>query len=1555
MQYLLLATSRMGTFQTWSPAPITNTNDGTTAFVCLKPRNAIRHTCSRFVARRSVQICWSALVCLSTAMALAIQPRYNMGRPAYTTLFSLQVVCLAFFWVRMVAEIIASGLLKGSHSFLRSWWNCVELVVNVFGLLQVIPPTSHIRWIRGFAALRPLRFFFSVPWWRQQLILLGRGFPHLLDVLITLGVCLWALALVGVMEVGGELYQRCYITKVQAPSPYATLTLPFLLRNVSTACGLGLSCPLVSPEVTVECLSIEHARRNDLLTYQNIGPALLLISKVASMDMWFEDLEDVMNVRGPGAALYLVVVVLVALFFFALFTSVIYNAYANFDMWCSPPAAVKGGSVARRRQDCGVQTQPVRSPTRPVHLGQRTCLVGDYGQPEGDVRDLSPFNDDGGCKHAVTSTLYIHAENTVVSHKSPRVLCDFMGGHLWMKPWTTPRDRESTTTPGAGNTPLSPFLASLVCSPPFVITLLALSMSQVVILAAVSTSTPHSTACVLRKISAALAIVFIVPVVLRVLAFGVVRTLTDFWNYVDVFSAVSGVLELAMPTLFNNRVVGALRVLRYIRLVKCCCPVYLYGNPLKSLICFFSFIFAMLTLFALLGTQLFAGTYDAAAAPAAIRNGDFNTTWTALLACFRAFTGDIWTRYMVAVSEGRSIATGSLFFVTLQVFSLVTLFALGISVIILGSRDAALAEDALRSQESPPLLLLPPMKADDTIAAEVGANSICRDSGGSPSLHVGATGRSWRRRRRGCVKAAGRLSGGKCFRVRGDAFFFLGPLSPLRVLLLRVLGSPFYALISALCVFLGDIALFFEQRHLDTHTERALHIFNIAYLVVFGMEMVIKWLAYGVVSPGLPHGEDDDQEASARYMPAYFMYPLNWVDFAANSLSLAAIFHPRLRVCRVIRTVRLLTTQERPNRTFLELVKLFRHLVKVLPLILFLYVSFAVAGMQLFAGGLFRCSDPVVTDWDLCVGEFGASVMGYTGATTVVQKRTRERAAFHYDAFGPALLSVFAVTTVNHWGFFMNDAMAVTSGPMSYNHSGYYVVFFIAALLSIRFFAIRIIAANLVAGVQRVMRESPGITGRTQDQTRFLASRECIVYMTQLGRLSPPLPGPVSRLFHRILSAQPPHWPNTVFSLIMQAVLVIVCAFLSITSANEELWRMRTVLGLFCVGVAFCGAEVVMAVWAYGVRHLSRAWYLADGALFTLMVVSFMAPQLRFMRVAMFVKLIKDANTALALLPAMRHIRILLSSGALGLLVLFTYAVVGTVLFGDVASDGVYLTEQRNFSTVLRSLLLLLNCSTFDEWHLVMHACFDGAACRGNVTATCGHTTSAVLFFVSFIVVESLLVGQLMLASLVAVFTVPLFVDVIQPFIEVRDVWRLGVGAGKISCDCETFLTLLPRFPASITDGISSETASEADMFAFLSSLQLPLDEHLQLRYEHVLRGFAYRKYKIDLIDDGADSRASDRVTYLTVGEYYGQQLLRKYCNGVSRLAQAKSEGMCHLSAGNSAAPLPCDSAGDHDVFRLHGDDLLVPKGALPIPNCNVFLYTFPGESNDSGASLSTQ
>ena len=78
----------------------------------------------------------------------------------------MEVYFLGVFCVEMVLKILASGFVFHAHSYLRSWWNCLDFVVVVTGLATVLAEDSlevDMRTLRAARVLRPLKLVAGIP------------------------------------------------------------------------------------------------------------------------------------------------------------------------------------------------------------------------------------------------------------------------------------------------------------------------------------------------------------------------------------------------------------------------------------------------------------------------------------------------------------------------------------------------------------------------------------------------------------------------------------------------------------------------------------------------------------------------------------------------------------------------------------------------------------------------------------------------------------------------------------------------------------------------------------------------------------------------------------------------------------------------------------------------------------------------------------------------------------------------------------------------------------------------------------------------------------------------------------------------------------------------------------------------------------------------------------------------------------------------------------------------------------------------------------------------
>lgn len=112
----------------------------------------------------------------------------------------------------------------------------------------------------------------------------------------------------------------------------------------------------------------------------------------------------------------------------------------------------------------------------------------------------------------------------------------------------------------------------------------------------------------------------------------------------------------------------------------------------------------------------------------------------------------------------------------------------------------------------------------------------------------------------------------------------------------------------------------------------------------------------------------------------------------------------------------------------------------------------------------------------------------------------------------------------------------------------------------------------------------------------------------------------------------------------------------------------------------------------------------------------------------------------------------LVNIGALLLLIMFIYAIIGMSLFSHVKKSGA-LTEYVNFETFAKSMLLLLRLTTSAGWNDVLHGLMvEPPDCDMNYknlpNGNCGYPLVAVMYLVSYIIISFMIVINMYIAVL---------------------------------------------------------------------------------------------------------------------------------------------------------------------------------------------------------------
>eukprot|EP00755_Sulcionema_specki_P015465 Sspe_Gene.59469::Locus_32653_Transcript_1_1_Confidence_1.000_Length_6391::g.59469::m.59469 len=221
-------------------------------------------------------------------------------------------VFVVIFLLEALLKVIAAGFVLHRYSYLRNPWNVLDFIILIASLVVLgltdsgVDGAGGLTMIRIVRLIRPLRAIRRVRGMQVLVKTIVASFPLLFDVVLLLLFVLFTFAILGMQFWGGLFHQRCY---GRAPGGE-----PFLVLNDShDACGGGRGCaPLAGYDVGCE---VHDSFTYPIFTYDNIWEAMLLVSKVTSLDDWPDDMFVTQDASHNAVWIYFVVLVLVGGYF----------------------------------------------------------------------------------------------------------------------------------------------------------------------------------------------------------------------------------------------------------------------------------------------------------------------------------------------------------------------------------------------------------------------------------------------------------------------------------------------------------------------------------------------------------------------------------------------------------------------------------------------------------------------------------------------------------------------------------------------------------------------------------------------------------------------------------------------------------------------------------------------------------------------------------------------------------------------------------------------------------------------------------------------------------------------------------------------------------------------------------------------------------------------------------------------------------------------------------------------------------------------------------------
>ncbi|XP_062604353.1 sodium channel protein para-like isoform X2 [Saccostrea cucullata] len=291
----------------------------------------------------------------------------------------------------------------------------------------------------------------------------------------------------------------------------------------------------------------------------------------------------------------------------------------------------------------------------------------------------------------------------------------------------------------------------------------------------------------------------------------------------------------------------------------------------------------------------------------------------------------------------------------------------------------------------------------------------------------------------------------------------------------------------------NSIALALEDIHLKErpHLARLLKILDIFYTVIFGAEMLLKWTAFG--------------------FKKYFKNAWSWIDFIIVIVSIAMLclerfgqgsFHAfrALRSFRVLRPLSAISRFPSMKVVVITLLKSIPSIANVLMVCLLVWIIFGILGVQLFAGKFYKCVD---SD-----GNKLSTNLTANKTECLSKNHTWENSRINFDDVPQSLLALLQVATYKGWIEVMNDAIDSTEIDEQPEREAnvYMYLYFVAFIVLCSFVTLNLFVGVIIDNFTRKKKKAEGYSEAflTESQKKQYETVKKLKTKAQDKNISPP-------------------------------------------------------------------------------------------------------------------------------------------------------------------------------------------------------------------------------------------------------------------------------------------------------------------------------------------------------------------------------------------------------------------------------------------------------------------
>ena len=214
-------------------------------------------------------------------------------------LMDVDTVFVILYTIEMVIKLIGLGVVRQADSYFRSYWNWLDFIVVIEGLVSLIwlSGGSSISILRFVRAFRPLRTVKHLQGLKLITSALFRSIPMLLSTFVVIVFYLFIFGIVGVELFRGVLRQQCVDEATGEP------------LGLERPCGGEFECPAGST-----CKKLDYNINGEYNNFDTFPEALNVISESITLEGWSSMMYLIQDAAGAEAWIYFVALVLFGAF-----------------------------------------------------------------------------------------------------------------------------------------------------------------------------------------------------------------------------------------------------------------------------------------------------------------------------------------------------------------------------------------------------------------------------------------------------------------------------------------------------------------------------------------------------------------------------------------------------------------------------------------------------------------------------------------------------------------------------------------------------------------------------------------------------------------------------------------------------------------------------------------------------------------------------------------------------------------------------------------------------------------------------------------------------------------------------------------------------------------------------------------------------------------------------------------------------------------------------------------------------------------------------------------